>query len=91
VNEGAKLLEEGIAYRSSDIDVVYCSGYGFPVHRGGPMQYADEVGLDNVVAALDRYKKALGEYGDIFYEPAPILKTLAAEGRTLKSYVPNKA
>ena len=58
VNEGAKILEEGIALRASDIDMVYLTGYGFPVYRGGPMFYADTVGLKNVVAAMENTRRA---------------------------------
>ncbi len=57
VNEAARILEEGIAQRASDIDMVYLTGYGFPLHRGGPMFYADTVGLPNVVAAMKKYAK----------------------------------
>ncbi len=79
VNEGAKIVEDGIALRASDIDVVYLSGYGFPLHRGGPMQYADEVGLYNVVAAMRRF--AANPHDDSsFWQPAPLLAKLAAEG-----------
>ena len=78
VNEGAKILEEGIALRASDIDMVYLSGYGFPLFRGGPMFYADTVGLPNVLAAIRRY--AAG-YGGAAWEPAPRLVTLADEGK----------
>ena len=86
-NEGAKILEEGIAYRSGDIDLVYIYGYGFPAYRGGPMQYADEVGLDNVVAALNKYRSELGEYGEMWFKPAPLLEKLAAEGKQFKDFV----
>ena len=79
VNEGARILEEGIALRASDIDMVYLTGYGFPVHRGGPMMYADIVGLPNVVMAMEKY--ARGRYGD-FWAPAPLLARLAGEGKT---------
>ena len=79
VNEGAKILEEGIALRASDIDMVYLSGYGFPLFRGGPMFYADTVGLPNVLAAIERY--ARGYHGEA-WAPAPLLVRLAAEGRT---------
>ena len=78
VNEGAKILEEGIAQRASDIDMVYLTGYGFPLYRGGPMFYADSMGLANVLAAINRYKG--GRYGH-FWEPAPLLQRLAAEGK----------
>lgn len=79
VNEAAYLLEEGIAQRASDVDIVYLTGYGFPRHRGGPMFYADTVGLSNVVAAMEKY--ALGRHGK-FWKPAPLLAKLATEGKT---------
>jgi 3-hydroxyacyl-CoA dehydrogenase len=78
VNEGAKILDEGIASKASDIDMVYLTGYGFPLFRGGPMLYADTVGLYNVVRALHRYQRQRN--GDA-WEPAPLLVKLAAEGR----------
>jgi 3-hydroxyacyl-CoA dehydrogenase len=86
INEGAQVLEDGIAYRSSDIDTVYCNGYGFPGHRGGPMQYADEIGLDTVVNALNKYRDQLGAYGEEWFKPAPLLEKLAAEGKTFKEF-----
>ena len=79
VNEGAKILEEGIALRASDIDMVYLTGYGFPLYRGGPMFYADTVGLKDVVAAMEKYAK--GRNGQ-FWKPAALLAKLAAEGKT---------
>ena len=79
VNEAAYLLEEGIAQRASDVDIVYLTGYGFPMHRGGPMFYADTVGLPNVVAAMEKY--AGGRHGE-FWKPAPLLVKLATEGKT---------
>jgi 3-hydroxyacyl-CoA dehydrogenase len=78
-NEGARILEEGIAAKASDIDVVYLSGYGFPVWRGGPMFYADTVGLPNVLSAIHRYARG---YQGQAWEPASLLKQLADEGRT---------
>ncbi|GAB4553043.1 MAG: 3-hydroxyacyl-CoA dehydrogenase NAD-binding domain-containing protein [Rhizobacter sp.] len=81
VNEGARILEEGIAQRASDIDIVYLNGYGFPAHRGGPMLYADTVGLANVVRALKRIAAEPGADAK-FWEPAPLLVKLAAEGKT---------
>ena len=78
VNEGAHILEEGIALRASDIDMVYLTGYGFPVFRGGPMFYADTVGLFNVKAAVEKYAK--GRHGDA-WTPAPLLVKLADEGK----------
>jgi len=79
VNEGAKILEEGIALRASDVDVVYLTGYGFPLYRGGPMFYADTVGLANVVAAMARYAQARNGQ---FWKPAALLIRLAGEGKT---------
>ena len=79
VNEAARILEEGIAQRASDIDMVYLTGYGFPLHRGGPMFYADTVGLLNVVAAMKKYAK--GRHGE-FWKPAPLLAKLAKKGKT---------
>ncbi len=78
VNEGAKILEEGIALRASDIDMVYLSGYGFPLYRGGPMFHADTVGLPRVLAAIEKY--AAGSPGEA-WQPAALLQRLAAEGR----------
>jgi 3-hydroxyacyl-CoA dehydrogenase len=72
VNEGAKILEEGIAQRASDVDLVYLAGYGFPPFRGGPMFYADTVGLYNVVRTMTRFG----------WTPAPLLARLASEGKT---------
>jgi 3-hydroxyacyl-CoA dehydrogenase len=79
VNEGAKILEEGIAARASDIDVVYLNGYGFPRARGGPMFYADQVGLDQVLRRVREF--ARNPHGDpAFWTPAPLLKRLAESG-----------
>jgi 3-hydroxyacyl-CoA dehydrogenase len=81
VNEGAHILEEGIASKASDIDMVYLMGYGFPIYRGGPMNYADEVGLFNVVQAMNRF--AQNPLDDAtFWRPAPLLARLVAEGKT---------
>ena len=80
VNEGARILEEGIAARASDLDVCYLNGYGFPLHRGGPMLYADTVGLPNVVRALRRFAAEPG--ADASWQPAPLLVRLADEGKT---------
>ncbi|MER1967125.1 3-hydroxyacyl-CoA dehydrogenase NAD-binding domain-containing protein [Castellaniella sp. GW247-6E4] len=79
VNEGARILEDGIAQRASDIDVVYLSGYGFPRQRGGPMFYADEVGLYGIARTMDRFAR---ESGDPFWQPAALVRQLAAEGKT---------
>ena len=78
VNEGAKILEEGIALRAVDIDIVYLTGYGFPNWRGGPMFYADTVGLKQVVARIEEFG---AKHGADLWTPAPLLKKLAAEGK----------
>ncbi len=81
VNEAAHILEEGIAAKASDIDMVYITGYGFPIFRGGPMLYADQIGLFNVVQAMHRF--AANPLDDAeFWKPAPLLARLAAEGKT---------
>ena len=81
VNEGAKILEEGIASKASDIDMVYLTGYGFPLHRGGPMCYADQQGLFNVVQTMKKF--AANPHDDAtFWQPAPLLAKLAAEGKS---------
>ena len=80
VNEGAHILEEGIASKASDIDMVYLTGYGFPLFRGGPMCYADTQGLFNVVQTMKRF--AANPHDDAsFWQPAPLLAKLVAEGK----------
>jgi 3-hydroxyacyl-CoA dehydrogenase len=79
VNEGALILDEGIALRASDIDMVYLTGYGFPLFRGGPMFYADTVGLSNVLMSIHRYAK--GRHSEAWV-PAPLLSKLAIESKT---------
>ena len=81
VNEGARIVEEGIALRASDIDMVYLTGYGFPLWRGGPMNYADTVGLWNVVQAMKKFGKNPAD-DQSFWQPAPLLAKLAAEGKS---------
>ena len=83
INEGAKILEEGIAQRASDIDVVYIYGYAFPVAKGGPMHYADSVGLKNV---YDKICELRDKYGEQYWSPAPLLKQLAEEGKTFAQW-----
>jgi 3-hydroxyacyl-CoA dehydrogenase len=78
VNEGARVLDDGIAQRAGDIDVIYCNGFGFPRYRGGPMFYAGTVGLPVIMARLEEYRARFGDY----WRPAPLLQRLAAEGRT---------
>ena len=80
VNEACHILEEGIASRASDIDMVYLTGYGFPIYRGGPMHYAQTVGLYNVVAAMQRFAQNPMD-DQAFWTPAPLLQKLVAEGR----------
>ena len=80
VNEGAQILDEGIAQRASDIDMVYLTGYGFPVFRGGPMHYAEEVGLPNVVRAMQSFTKDRHTQPG-FWEPAALLAKRAEEGK----------
>jgi 3-hydroxyacyl-CoA dehydrogenase len=81
VNEGARILEDGIAARASDIDIVYITGYGFPMHRGGPMLYADQVGLFNLVQAMKRFQRNPRDDAK-FWEPAALITRLVAEGKT---------
>ena len=80
VNEAAKILEEGIAIRPSDIDVIWCYGYGFPKYRGGPCFWADLVGVENIVNTLKEFEAAEGK----FWTPAPLLEKLAGEGKGFK-------
>ena len=84
VNEAAHILEEGIASKASDIDMVYLTGYGFPMHRGGPMLYADQVGLFNVAQTMSRFAKNPLDDGE-FWKPAPLLARLAAEGKSFNN------
>lgn len=83
INEGAKILEEGIAQRPSDIDIVYVYGYAFPAAKGGPMHYADHVGLDKVYASICEFRD---RYGADYWEPAPLLEQLAKEGKTFAQW-----
>ena len=82
VNEGARILEEGYALRASDIDIIYLNGYGFPAYRGGPMWYADTVGLKQV---CDRVFEFHRQHGEI-WRPAPLLKRLADQGKTFAEF-----
>jgi 3-hydroxyacyl-CoA dehydrogenase len=82
VNEGARILEEGYALRASDIDIIYLNGYGFPAHRGGPMWYADTVGLKQVCDRVSEFHRQLGE----IWRPAPLLKRLADQGKTFAEF-----
>jgi 3-hydroxyacyl-CoA dehydrogenase len=82
VNEGARLLEEGIALRAVDIDIIYLNGYGFPAYRGGPMCYADTVGLKKVLERIREFQQRLGNW----WEPAPLLQRLAGQGKTFAEF-----
>jgi len=82
VNEGARILEEGYALRAVDIDIIYLNGYGFPAYRGGPMWYADTVGLKKVYDRVTEFQRVHGE----LWEPAPLLKQLAAQGRSFADF-----
>jgi 3-hydroxyacyl-CoA dehydrogenase len=76
-NEGARVLVDGFATRAGDIDIIYAYGFGFPRHTGGPMFYAETIGLDTVLARVKDYRARFGDY----WEPAPLLERLVAEGR----------
>jgi 3-hydroxyacyl-CoA dehydrogenase len=78
INEGARLLAEGVVPRPQEIDVIWLHGFGFPAYRGGPMFYADTLGLPRVLAALQRYRETVGAE---YFTPAPLLQKLAGEGR----------
>jgi 3-hydroxyacyl-CoA dehydrogenase len=82
VNEGARILEDGLALRAVDIDIIYINGYGFPAHRGGPMWHADTVGLKKVYDRILEFHRQHGE----LWEPAPLLKQLADQGKTFADY-----
>ncbi|HME40858.1 MAG TPA: 3-hydroxyacyl-CoA dehydrogenase NAD-binding domain-containing protein [Steroidobacteraceae bacterium] len=88
INEGARILEDGIAQRSSDIDLVYLNGYGFPAYRGGPMFYGDTTGLHEIARTLERIAAEPGS-DKSFWTPAPLLTRLAREGQTFTAYKGN--
>lgn len=86
INEGAEILAEGVAAKSSDIDVIYVYGYGFPVYRGGPMQYADEIGVKNIHDKLCYYRDLLGDYGKMWLNPSPLLTEIAQNNGKFSTY-----
>jgi 3-hydroxyacyl-CoA dehydrogenase len=88
INEGALVLEEGIALRPGDIDVIFNSGFGMPRYRGGPMFYADHVGLKQVYETISKYRE---HYGDRYWTPAPLLEQLAKEGKTFSEWSMNQS
>jgi 3-hydroxyacyl-CoA dehydrogenase len=81
VNEGAKILEEGKAQRASDVDIVWINGYGWPVYTGGPMFWADLIGLPKILEALKGYEAKMGDA----FKPSALLEKLVAEGRGFKA------
>jgi len=81
-NEGARVIEEGYATRPSDIDVIYANGYGFPRYRGGPMYYADTIGLAIVLQRVEEYRARFGDY----WKPAPLLEKLVAAGSSFSEF-----
>jgi 3-hydroxyacyl-CoA dehydrogenase len=81
INEGARILEEKIAARPSDIDVIWLYGYGWPVYRGGPMFYGDTVGLDKVLAKMKEFQAQMGDD----FKPSALLEKLVAEGKKFQS------
>ena len=85
INEGIQILDEGVAYRSGDCDLIWVNGYGFPAWRGGPLWYADDIGLDKLLAAMNRYRKDLGDYGEMWFQPAVLLEQLVSEGGRLSA------
>ncbi len=87
INEGAKILEEGFALRAVDIDIIYLNGYGHPAWRGGPMCYADTVGLKKVYDRILEFQERHGE----LWKPAPLLKQLAEQGKTFGDFDKEKS
>jgi len=88
INEGIRILEEGVALRASDVDVVWCAGYGFPRYRGGPLFYADTIGLKTVLDGMLKYRD---QFGPMHWQPAPLLTRLVSEGRTLREWEGEKS
>ena len=86
INEGFLLLEEGIATRPGDCDLIWVNGYGFPNWRGGPMHYADEIGLAHILGRMQHYQHSLGDYGEMWFTPASLLEKLVAQGITLAEH-----
>jgi 3-hydroxyacyl-CoA dehydrogenase len=87
INEGARVLEEGVALRAADIDAIYVNGYGFPAYRGGPMFYADRVGLARIHDRVSAFHRELGQR----WAPAPLLARLAREGTTFRDWDASRA
>jgi 3-hydroxyacyl-CoA dehydrogenase len=85
INEGIQIVDEGIAYRPGDCDLIWVNGYGFPAWRGGPLHYADEIGLNTVLDGMTKYARQLGDYGNLWFKPAKLLETLVRDGSNLAS------
>ena len=90
INEGFLILEESIATRPGDCDLIWVNGYGFPNWRGGPMHYADEIGLSQILERMNHFQKTLGAYGEMWFTPAPLLEELATSGVTLAAHIDAK-
>jgi len=86
INEGFLILEEGIATRPGDCDLIWVNGYGFPNWRGGPMRYADEIGLGHILERMNHYRQALGAYGEMWFTPARLLEELVSNRTTLAEH-----
>ncbi|MCK0104192.1 3-hydroxyacyl-CoA dehydrogenase NAD-binding domain-containing protein [Pseudohalocynthiibacter sp. F2068] len=86
INEGFLILEEEIAVRPGDCDLIWVNGYGFPNWRGGPMHFADEIGLGHVLERMHHYRQSLGAYGEMWFTPASLLKELGSKGMTLAGH-----
>jgi len=82
INEAIQILDEGIALRAGDIDLVWINGYGFPAHLGGPLHYAEHLGLAHVLHGIKHYRQSLRAYGEMWFKPAPLLERLVAAGKT---------
>ena len=86
INEGMQILDEKIAYRSGDCDLIWVNGYGFPAWRGGPLQYADEIGLGHILERMSHFQQTLGAYGEMWFTPARLLEELVSKGVTLTEH-----
>ena len=86
INEGFLILKESIATRPGDCDLIWVNGYGFPKWRGGPMHYADEIGLTQILERMTHYRHSLGAYGEMWFTPAPLLEQLATLRVTLGAH-----
>ena len=89
IDEGLRILEEGIAQRPGDIDIVWCNGYGYPARLGGPMHWADEYGPEKIWRALDGYRRSLGIYGETWFKSSASLEKLTRIGGKIANHFPN--